>query len=146
MAMSANCSASGRKCISVSAMKIVLPRMPSISVRPNAMPPVAGLDRMADVVQADRGGAGQAGDHGVGVAGRHHAGGEHVAVLVDHALAVALQEAAALQPAVQELDIFAVGAGQPGVVDLDPFDDAEAEARHASPARDPRGRSAPAVP
>ena len=144
IAMSASCSASGRKWISVSARKMVLPRMPSTSVRPNAMPPAAGVDRVADVVQADRGGAGEPGHHRVGVAGRDHAGGEDVAVLVDHALAVAVQEAAALQAVVQEFHVFGVGAGQPGVVDFDALDDAETEARHGRAARDPRARSAPA--
>ena len=33
---------------------------------------------------------------------RHHAGGEDVAVLVDQALAVAVQQALALLPAVEE--------------------------------------------
>ena len=42
----------------------------------------------------------QTGDHAVRFAAGYHAGGEHVAVLVDHALAVALQFAFALQPLV----------------------------------------------
>ena len=79
---------------------------PSISVRPNAMPPGARVDGVADVVQAHRGRARQPGHHRVGVAGRHHAGGEHVAVLVHHALAVAQQEALPLQPRVEEVDVF----------------------------------------
>ena len=88
------------------------------------------LDRMADVVEAHRGRTGEPGHHRIGIAGRHHAGGEHVAILVHHALAVALQEAAALQAAIQEVDILRVGSGQPCIVDLDALDDAEAEARH----------------
>ena len=45
--------------------------------------------------------AGHAGDHGVGIAERDHAGGEVIAVLVDQPLAVALQEAVTLQPLIE---------------------------------------------
>ena len=54
--------------------------------------PGFGSMHAADVVERDRVVAGDAGDHGVGVAQRHHAGGEMVAVLVDQALAVAEQD------------------------------------------------------
>ena len=60
-----------------------------------------GVDAAAHVLERDREVARDAGHHGVGVAERHHAGGEMVAVLVDQALAVALQEALALQPLVE---------------------------------------------
>ena len=64
---------------------------------------MAGLriDAAPHVLERDREIAGDAGDHGVGVAERDHAGGEMIAVLVDQALAVALQVAVALQPLVE---------------------------------------------
>ena len=55
--------------------------------------------------------AGHAGDHGVGIARSHHAGGEDVAVLVHQALAVAEQEAPALQPLVEEVGVLLVVLG-----------------------------------
>ena len=60
-----------------------------------------GIDAAAHVFERDREIAGDAGDHGVGVAERHHAGGEVIAVLIDQPLAVALQIAVALQPLVE---------------------------------------------
>ncbi len=51
----------------------------------------------------------------------------------------------ALQSAVQEIHIFAVVAGKPGVVDFDAVDLAQAEACQRGPARDPRARSGSAV-
>ena len=101
MAMSASCSGVGRSWISVSAMK-------SVSLRAEHQGQAEGdaagrgVDRVADILEAYGGRAGQAGDHRVGVADRDHAGGEDVAVLVDQALAVALQEAAALQALVED--------------------------------------------
>ena len=130
IAMSANSSAFGRKWISVSATKMVRPRWPSSRVSAERDAALGRADGLPHVVQADRSGAGQAGHHRVCVAGRHHAGSEHVAVLVHHALAVTLQESFALQARVEQLGVFRVGAGQPGVMDLDPVDDAQAQAGH----------------
>ncbi len=131
MAMSAVCSAVGRKCISVSAMKIVVPRIAQHQRQAEGDAARRRVDRVADVLEADGGRARQAGDHRVGVAGRDHAGGEHVAVLVDHALAVALQEAAAAAAAHRGIPAYLrLLLRQPRVVDLDPLGDAEAEARH----------------
>ena len=79
------------------------------------------VDGVADVVEADRGRAGHAGDHRIGIAHRHHAGGEDVAVLVDQALAVAEQEAVALQAAIQEVGIVRVALRKSRIADLDPF-------------------------
>ena len=55
-----------------------------------------------------------------------------VAVLVDEALAVAEQEALALQPLVQELRIDAVAVRQARVVDLDAVAALEIDARQAA--------------
>ena len=73
-------------------------------------------------------GAGQAGDHRVGVAVRHHAGGEHVAALVHQALAVAEQQPDALLAPIEELGVGPVVLGQPGIVDLDAVEAADAHA------------------
>ena len=48
----------------------------------------------------------------VGVAQRHHAGGEEVAVLVDQALAVAQQIAVALQALVEKVGVGGVALRQ----------------------------------
>ena len=77
----------------VSATKTVPETRASIRVSPNRRPPGAGSMTRGDVLQRDRIAAGDAGDHGIGIAQRHHAGGEDIAVLVDQALAVAEQEA-----------------------------------------------------
>ena len=61
-----------------------------------------GVDDAADVVERGRIVAGDAGDHRVGVAQRHHAGGEMVAVVVDQPLAVAEEIALALQALVED--------------------------------------------
>ena len=50
---------------------------------------------------------------------RHHAGGEDVAVLVDHALAVAQQEAVALQALVEIVGVVDIALGDAGVGDFD---------------------------
>ena len=70
------------------------------------MAPVGRPDRVTDVAEADRRGPSEAGHHGVRVAGRNHAGGEHVAVLVDHALNVALQMPLPLQSAYRKSTYF----------------------------------------
>ena len=89
-----------------------------------------GIDDVADIGEADGGGAGEAGDHGIRVAGGDHAGGKHVAVLVDHALAVSGQVALALEAGVEEFGVFGVAAGEAGVVDFDAVGVAEAEGGH----------------
>ena len=62
---------------------------------------------------------------------RDHAGTEHVAVLVDLALAVAKQQAAPLVAPVQELGVGGVALTQSSVVDLEPFRHlGDAHARH----------------
>ena len=58
------------------------------------------VDAAPDVFQGDREIAGNAGDHGVGIAERHHARGEAIAVLIDQPLTVSLQITVALQPLV----------------------------------------------
>ena len=63
--------------------------------------------------------AGDAGDHAVGVAQRHHGGGEGVAVLVDQPLHVAVQIALALQALVEEVDVLRIAVRQAGVDDLE---------------------------
>jgi hypothetical protein len=49
---------------------------------------------------------------------RHHAGAEHVAALVDHALHVAAQVAVALQALVRHVGVGRVARRQPRIVDL----------------------------
>ncbi len=63
--------------------------------------PGLGIDAAPHVLERHGEIARDAGDHGIGVAERDHAGGEMIAVLVDQALTVALQEAVALQPFVE---------------------------------------------
>ena len=82
---------------------------------------MAGLvvDDAPHLFERDREIARHAGHHRVGVALRDHRRGEVIAVLVDHPLAVAEQEAAALQPLVEELRVERVALREPRVVDLD---------------------------
>ena len=68
------------------------------------------VDDVADILEAHRRRPRQPGDHRLRVAHRHHAGGEDVAVLVHHALAVALQQATALLTAVEVVEILTVVA------------------------------------
>ncbi len=83
--------------------------------------PVAGLgvDAAAHVLQ--RGGvvAREARHHRVRIAERHHAGGEMVAVVVDQALGVAVEEALALQAGIEIVDIGVVARGDARVQQLD---------------------------
>src|SRR5262249_58099679 len=58
--------------------------------------------------------------HRIGIAERHHAGGEMVPILVDQALDVALEKAVALEPLVEKGGIGCVTLRKPGVDDLDP--------------------------
>ena len=78
-----------------------------------------GVDGAPHILQRDRVVARQAGDHRIGVAHRHHRGGEQVAVLVDHPQAVAEQETLPLQPLIQELRIDGIAPRHPRVVDFD---------------------------
>ena len=73
-----------------------------------------GVDEAAHVVERGRIVARHAGHHRVGVAERHHAGGEVVAVVVDQPLGVAEQVALALQPRVEIVGIVGVAPGQRG--------------------------------
>jgi hypothetical protein len=66
------------------------------------------IDHAPHFLQRDREIARDAGHHCVGVVHRHHAGRERVAVLVHHALTVADQVAAPLQPLVQIGGIFGI--------------------------------------
>jgi hypothetical protein len=66
-------------------------------------------------LQRDRIIARRAGDHGIGLAHRHHGGTEIVAVGVHHALAVAVEKALALKALIEELRIGFLAAGQAGI-------------------------------
>ena len=55
----------------------------------------------------------------IGIAQRHHAGGEDVAVLVGHALAVAEQEAVPLQAFVEIVGVVDIALRDAGVEDID---------------------------
>ena len=81
--------------------------------------PGLDVDAVPHVLERHGKVAGHAGDHRVGVAERHHGGGEMVAVLVDQPLAVAKQIALPLQPLVQEGRIGGIAPRQPRVEDLD---------------------------
>ncbi len=81
--------------------------------------PRLGVDDAAYVVEHRRIVSRHAGDDGIGVAERHHAGGEVVAVVVDEPLAVAQQEPLALHAFVEMVGIDAVAARQARVDDLD---------------------------
>ena len=80
---------------------------------------LAWRDDLRDMVEARLEGAGDAGDHGVGMALQHHAGTEDVAIEIDHALAVAAKRAAALQFLVEEVDVVLVVVRHLGVRDRD---------------------------
>jgi hypothetical protein len=60
-----------------------------------------GIDAAPNVLERNREIARHARDHGIGVAERDYAGGKVIAVLVHQPLAVALQEALALQPLIE---------------------------------------------
>ena len=85
-----------------------------------------GIEHPAHVLVGRGPVAGDAGDHAVGVPHRHHAGGEHVAVVVDEPLAVAQQIALALQAPIEELGVLVPPLGQAGVVHLDHVGEADA--------------------
>src|SRR5262245_64868933 len=90
-----------------------------------------GIDAAADIVQRHREIARNAGDHGIGVAERDHAGGKMVAVLVDEALDVALEKALALESLVEESGISRVALRQPRIDDLDAAAEFDAERMRA---------------
>jgi hypothetical protein len=90
--------------------------------------------------------AGDARHHGVGVAARHHGGGEMVAVLIDEALAVAEQKALALQPLEQELRIDAVALRQLRIVNLDAGNELHAGVGGVGPSPDPSRPTSTASP
>src|SRR5215813_1170533 len=125
--MSAKISALGISVTAVSATKTVRPRA-STSDTPitrwacRSCSRAAGLriDAAAHIRQRHREVAGDSGHHRVGIAERHHAGGEMVTVLVDQALDVALEKAFALEPLVEKGGIGCVTLRKPGVDDLDP--------------------------
>src|SRR5262249_46452522 len=71
-----------------------------------------------------------AGYHAVGIALRDHAGGEDVAVLIGHALAVAMEGALALQALIEELRVMRVALRKPRIRDLDSVRRAEAGRFH----------------
>ena len=73
-------------------MNTVRPRTSAIDT-PIGRWPEPAVDGAAHIVEGDREIAGEAGHHRIGIAERQHAGGEHVAVVVDQALAVAEQKA-----------------------------------------------------
>src|SRR5260370_35123378 len=66
-------------------------------------------------------------DHGIGIAERDHAGGEMIAVLVDHALAVALEIAVALQPLIEIGRIGRIARRHRRIDDLDAAAELDAE-------------------
>src|SRR5262245_10774601 len=78
-----------------------------------------GVDDTTDVFECDRKIAGDAGDHGIGVTKRDHARCEMIAVLVYQPLTITHQEAAPLQPLVEEIDVGGVAGRKPCVDDLD---------------------------
>src|SRR3546814_10209704 len=81
-------------------------RRPPRSTRIDTLFPYTTLfrsDDPGDLVEADGEAAGEAGHHRVRVALPDHAGGEDVAVLVDHALDVAPEGALPLEPLVEEV-------------------------------------------
>ena len=104
--------------IAVSATRTGRPRA-RIRETPITRWPGLSIDDAANLLERDREIARHAGHHRVGVALRDHRGGEKVAVLVDHALAVAQQEAAAAAAARRGIARRARCVRKPRVVDLD---------------------------
>ena len=92
-----------------------------------------GIDAAAHVFERDREVARHAGYHRIGVAERHHAGGEMIAVLIDQPLAVALQKALPLQPLIKISGIGGVARRQPRIDDLDAAAELDAERLGGSP-------------
>src|SRR5262249_47518988 len=86
-----------------------------------------GIDDPAHVLERDREVSRDARYHRVGVAERHHAGGEVVAVGVDQPMAVALQEAFALEPLVQVVRVRCIALRERRVDDLDAATQLDAE-------------------
>jgi hypothetical protein len=90
-AMSASLLRVGMSCTAVSATSTVRPRQSASETPMTRWPGLASM-HAADVFERGRIVARHAGHHRVGIAQRHHAGGEMVAVVVDQALAVAVQK------------------------------------------------------
>jgi hypothetical protein len=103
---------SGNSVTLVSATKIGRP-LASTMLMPITRPAGRGIDHphhlAVGLVEVAR----DAGDHAVGVAHRHHGGGEAVAVQVDQPLDVAAQVPLPLQPAVEVLHVLGVTVGRP---------------------------------
>src|ERR1700722_5404498 len=76
------------------------------------------VNHAPDFLQSDREVAGDARHDRVGVSARDHSGGEVIAILVDHALAIAEQVALPLQPLVEELGVNRIALGKASVVNL----------------------------
>src|SRR3954451_11895483 len=86
------------------------------------------IDAAAHVLERHREIARDSGNECIGVAERDHAGSEMVAVLVDQAGTIALQEAFALQPLVEIIGIGIVALGEGGIDDFDAAAKLDAEA------------------
>src|SRR6266481_990986 len=80
-----------------------------------------GVENAGDLIEARGKASREAGHHRVGIPFGHHAGGEDIAVLVDHALAIAIERTLALQSAIKKGGIFAVMLRQAGITDFDTF-------------------------
>ena len=104
MAMSASSSAVGISCTLVSATKTTRP-LAKITCTPMGRWPARRVQHLAHVVEHGGVIAGHAGHHRVGIARRQHRGGIDVAVVGDHAHAVAVERAAPLQALVERVDI-----------------------------------------
>ena len=92
----------------------------------------AVVDGAAHVVERDGEIAGEAGHQGIGIAHRHHAGGEDIAVLIGQALAIAEQEAVALQPLIEKVGVVDIALGNARIEDLDIVVEFESRSRRAS--------------
>jgi hypothetical protein len=93
--------------MSITAVSATRHGAPAAERERHADHPVTGLDVDAapDIFQCGRVVPGDPGHHGIGIAKRHHAGAEMVAVGVDQPLAIALQVAFALQPRIEIVGI-----------------------------------------
>ena len=78
------------------------------------------VDHAPDFLQRDREVAGDARHDRIGVTTRNHGSREVVAILVDHALAIAEQIAFPLQTLIEELGIDRIALREAGVINLDP--------------------------
>src|SRR5271154_4948402 len=76
------------------------------------------VDHAPDFLQGDREVPGDAGHDRIGVSARDHGGSEVIAILVDHALAIAKQIALPLQPLIEELGVNRIALREPRVVNF----------------------------